>query len=91
MWIPGKTPTDLSYGGASIDYALISYYGRVRYDFANKYLFTATLRRDGSSNFGENNRWGLFPSFSAGWVVTREPFFRFDPISFLKIRASLGG
>ena len=86
----GEDSTDLSYGGASIDYALISYYGRVRYDFANKYLFTATLRRDGSSNFGENNRWGLFPSFSAGWVVTREPFFRFDPISFLKIRASWG-
>ncbi|MCB9282901.1 MAG: TonB-dependent receptor [Lewinellaceae bacterium] len=86
----GQDTTDLSYGGASVDYALISYYGRVRYDFANKYLFTATLRRDGSSNFGENNRWGLFPSFSGGWVISKERFFRIKPISFLKLRASWG-
>ena len=86
----GQDTTDLSSGGADVDYALISYYGRVRYDYANKYLFTATLRRDGSSNFGENNRWGLFPSFSAGWVISKERFFRIAPISFLKLRASWG-
>ncbi|MFN0213752.1 MAG: SusC/RagA family TonB-linked outer membrane protein [Saprospiraceae bacterium] len=86
----GQDSTDLSYGGANVDYALISYYGRVQYDFANKYLFTATLRRDGSSNFGVNNRWGLFPSFSAGWVISKERFFNFNPVSFLKLRASWG-
>jgi TonB-linked SusC/RagA family outer membrane protein len=86
----GQDTTDLAYGAANVDYALISYYGRVRYDYANKYLFTATLRRDGSSNFGENNRWGMFPSFSAGWVLSKERFFRFRPISFLKLRASWG-
>ena len=86
----GQDTTDLSFGYAYVDYALISYYGRVQYDFANKYLFTATLRRDGSSNFGANNRWGVFPSFSAGWVLSKEPFFNFEPVSFLKIRASWG-
>ncbi|TNE63918.1 MAG: TonB-dependent receptor [Bacteroidetes bacterium] len=86
----GQDSTDLSFGTANVDYSLISYYGRVRYDFANKYLFTATLRRDGSSNFGLNNRWGMFPSFSAGWVISKEPFFNFGPVSFLKVRASWG-
>ncbi|MFN0175514.1 MAG: SusC/RagA family TonB-linked outer membrane protein [Saprospiraceae bacterium] len=86
----GQDSTDLSYGGANVDYALISYYGRIQYDFVNKYLFTATLRRDGSSNFGVNKRWGLFPSFSAGWVISKESFFNFKPVSFLKLRASWG-
>ena len=86
----GQDTTDLSFGNASVDYALISYYGRVQYDYDNKYLFTATLRRDGSSNFGLNNRWGMFPSFSAGWVLSKEDFFNVEPISFLKLRASWG-
>lgn len=86
----GQDSTDLTFGGAGIDYSLISYFGRVQYDFDKKYLFTATLRRDGSSNFGANNRWGLFPSFSAGWVINKEPFFNFEPISYLKLRASWG-
>ncbi len=86
----GQDSTDLAYGGGSVDYRLISYFTRVQYDFDKKYLFTATLRRDGSSNFGENNRWGLFPSFSAGWVVSKEKFFNYEPISFLKVRASWG-
>jgi TonB-linked SusC/RagA family outer membrane protein len=73
-----------------VDYALISYFGRVLYDYRNKYLFTATLRRDGSSNFGENNRWGFFPSFSLGWVMSEEDFFTVAPVSFLKVRASWG-
>ncbi len=86
----GQDSTDLSWGSASVDYRLISYFGRLQYDFDKKYLFTATLRRDGSSNFGTNNRWGLFPSFSAGWVISKEHFFTFRPISFLKLRASWG-
>lgn len=86
----GVDSTDLAYGRANVGYRIISYFGRVLYDFDEKYLFTATLRRDGSSNFGANNRWGLFPSVSAGWVVTKEPFFNFEPVSNLKVRASWG-
>ena len=86
----GQDTSDLASGFANVDYRLISYFGRLQYDYDDKYLFTATLRRDGSSNFGINNRWGLFPSFSAGWVVTKEPFFNGGPISFLKLRGSWG-
>ena len=84
----GKDTTDLANGWANVDYYSISYFGRARYDFKKKYLLTATLRRDGSSNFGANNRWGLFPSFSAGWVVSKEKFFNIKPISFLKVKTS---
>ncbi len=86
----GQDSTDLSYGGIGVEYKSISYYGRVIYNYAGKYLFTATLRRDGSSNFGQANRFGVFPSFSAGWVISDEPFFNLNSISFLKLRASWG-
>ncbi|MCB0661529.1 MAG: TonB-dependent receptor [Saprospiraceae bacterium] len=86
----GEDTTDLTYGGAGVDYALISYYGRLIYDLDDKYLFTATVRRDGSSNFGKANRWGVFPSFSLGWILSDEPFFQIEPISFLKVRGSWG-
>ena len=86
----GQDSTDLSYGGVGVEYKLISYYGRVLYDYDNKYLFTATLRRDGSSNFGAANRYGIFPSFSLGWVISDESFFNVGPVSFLKLRASWG-
>ncbi|MCB0582506.1 MAG: TonB-dependent receptor [Phaeodactylibacter sp.] len=86
----GEDTTDLANGSRSVDYALISYYGRLIYDFEDKYLFTATLRRDGSSNFGSNNRWGVFPSFSVGWVISDELFFNVRAIDFLKLRASWG-
>jgi len=86
----GQDTLDLAYGAASVDYFLISTFGRIIYDFDEKYLVTATLRRDGSSNFGENNRFGLFPSASVGWVVNKEDFFHSDLISFMKIRASWG-
>lgn len=86
----GTDTLDLAYGGIGVDYKLISYYGRVIYDYQSKYLFSATLRRDGSSNFGSANRFGIFPSFSAGWVVSDEPFFNFGAVDFLKLRASWG-
>jgi TonB-linked SusC/RagA family outer membrane protein len=86
----GEDTTDLTFGGAGVDYALISYYGRIIYDYKDKYLFTATIRRDGSSNFGKANRWGVFPSFSLGWIVSDEDFFDVYPVSFLKLRASWG-
>ncbi len=78
-------------GGGANESALLSYFGRLTYDFEDKYLFTATFRFDGSSRFGENNRFGFFPSFSAGWVLTQESFMQdVDFIDFLKIRASWG-
>ncbi len=69
---------------------LISFYGRANYSYANRYLFTATVRRDGSSRFGKDNKWGTFPSFAASWRITEEPFFKAEAISNLKLRASWG-
>lgn len=68
-----------------------SFFGRVSYDYADKYLVTASLRRDGSSRFGSGNRWGWFPSFSAGWKISEESFLKENPyISLLKLRGSWG-
>ncbi|RLJ76827.1 SusC/RagA family TonB-linked outer membrane protein [Pedobacter alluvionis] len=70
---------------------LISYYGRVQYNYNEKYLFQASLRNDGSSAFGKNNRWGLFPAVSAGWRIIGEDFMQAVPvISDLKLRAGYG-
>lgn len=71
---------------------LVSYFGRVNYDFNEKYLFTAILRADGTTRFAPQNRWGYFPSFSAGWVITNETFMRSTAnwMDFLKLRASWG-
>ncbi|WP_218149125.1 SusC/RagA family TonB-linked outer membrane protein [Chitinophaga sp. YR573] len=70
---------------------LISYYGRVQYNYKDKYLFQASLRNDGSSAFGINNRWGYFPAISAGWNITSEEFMQKVPvISVLKLRAGYG-
>ena len=68
-----------------------SYFGRASYNFKDKYLLNATVRRDGSSRFGGNNKWGTFPSVSAGWKLTEESFMKkFDWLSLLKVRASWG-
>ncbi len=71
---------------------LLSYFGRVTYAFRDKYLFTGTVRRDGSSRFGQNNRYGTFPSASVGWVVSEEGFMAglTHTVSSLKLRASYG-
>jgi iron complex outermembrane receptor protein len=75
-------------------YALInelqSFFSRVNYQFNDKYLFTATIRADGSSKFGANNKYGIFPSFSAAWILTREEFMRNSFFSNLKLRAGWG-
>ena len=70
----------------------MSYFGRLNYDYAEKYMFTAIFRADGSSVFAPGHRWGYFPSFSAGWVVSNEKFMQStsDWLSFLKIRAGWG-
>lgn len=70
---------------------LISYFGRLQYGFNSKYLLSASIRRDGSSRFGANTRWGYFPSASVGWRVSQEEFMNAVPlISDLKLRASWG-
>lgn len=70
---------------------LLSYLGRVNYSYDSRYLFTASIRRDGSSKFGPNNKFGNFPSFALGWNVSNEDFFPMkDRINRLKIRASWG-
>jgi TonB-linked SusC/RagA family outer membrane protein len=78
-----------AYGGAT-ESALLSWFGRANYEYDDKYLFSATFRADGSSRFGVNNRFGYFPSFSGGWIISREPFFSSSIISFLKLRSSWG-
>ncbi|MEO1010278.1 MAG: TonB-dependent receptor [Bacteroidota bacterium] len=69
--------------------SLLSYLGRVNYSFDNKYLITASIRADGSSRFGENNKFGYFPSFALGWKLSEESFIP-DVFSELKLRASWG-
>ncbi|AEV98193.1 SusC/RagA family TonB-linked outer membrane protein [Niastella koreensis] len=71
--------------------ALISYFGRAEYNFDNKYLLAGSLRRDGSSKFGPSNRWGIFPSLSAGWIMSQEAFLNnFNWLSMAKLRAAWG-
>jgi TonB-linked SusC/RagA family outer membrane protein len=70
---------------------LISYFGRLQYSFSSKYLLSASIRRDGSSRFGENTKWGVFPSASLGWRVSEENFMKdIRLISELKLRGSWG-
>lgn len=76
-------------GHATIN-ELQSFFGRVNYGFKDKYLATATLRVDGSSKFGANNKYGYFPSFSLGWRISEEPFMKSSPFSDLKLRAGWG-
>ncbi len=77
-------------GDAISEASLLSYFGRVNYDLDDRYLFSLTVRADGSSRFGANNRYGYFPSVSAGWVISREDFWKNQDISFLKLRGSWG-
>ncbi|WP_257957426.1 TonB-dependent receptor [Parapedobacter tibetensis] len=78
--------------GMADHWALRSYFGRLNYSFDNKYLFEANVRYDGTSRFAKANRWGLFPSFSAGWNFSQENFMAFSKsvLSFGKLRASWG-
>ncbi len=70
---------------------LVSFFGRIQYNFSDRYLLAASLRRDGSSRFGPDTKWGTFPSLSAGWRISEEAFMQdVDWISSLKLRASWG-
>lgn len=87
----GATGTFGGTGTNVQEWALTSVLSRLSYNYKSKYLFTASIRRDGSSRFGSNNRWGTFPSVSAGWVLSDEDFIKnIDEISFLKLRTSWG-
>lgn len=84
--------TNLSTVKAS-DYrhVMLSYYGRINYSFDGKYLLTATIRRDASSRFSKDTRWGTFPSVALGWTLTEEPWLKNQKVlSNLKLRASYG-
>ncbi len=75
----------------SYDLGLRSYFGRINYTFKDRYLFEANVRRDGSSRFADGHKWGTFPSFSAGWIISKEDFMqRVSWLSLLKLRASWG-
>lgn len=90
--INAGSPTGQSLSGTATEWALRSYFGRVNYDFAGKYLLEGNLRYDGSSRIASDNRWGIFPSVSAGWRISRETFIQ-DNLKWLddlKIRASWG-
>ncbi len=81
---------DSFYGGEYLN-TLNSVFGRVTYDFDEKYLFMGIIRRDGSSRFGPNNKYGYFPSASVGWVASKEDFFpQSNAVNFLKFRGSYG-
>ncbi|MBS9525640.1 TonB-dependent receptor [Litoribacter alkaliphilus] len=78
--------------GSGHEWAIQSFFGRVNYRFQDKYLLEGNLRLDGSSRFSSENRWGIFPSVSAGWILSKEDFFApiEEIVSFAKIRASWG-
>jgi TonB-linked SusC/RagA family outer membrane protein len=93
-YIDASIPETIGNSGASgiaTEWALLSYFGQLGYSYKSRYVVSAAIRRDGSSRFGRDNRWGVFPSVSAAWNVSNERFF--EPVKFvssLKLRASWG-
>lgn len=87
--LPATQIQSSSYDG--VQHKVTSLFARLNYDFSEKYLFTGIIRRDGSSRFGNNKKYGIFPSFSGGWVVSKEDFWKEnDFIKQLKIRGGYG-
>ncbi|HEX3009433.1 MAG TPA: TonB-dependent receptor [Bacteroidales bacterium] len=81
----------LTNGGLAYENAYRSFFGRIMYNYRSKYYLQGNIRYDGSSRFDKDYRWGAFPSFSAGWVISEESFMKDIPVlSFLKLRASWG-
>ncbi|WP_163398483.1 SusC/RagA family TonB-linked outer membrane protein [Flavobacterium fluviatile] len=93
-WIDNTTNKDgtkITIKGKKEENILMSYFGRLNYNFKDTYLINATLRADGSSKFAPDNQWSYFPSVSAGWVMSNETFLKdSQAINFLKLRASWG-
>jgi len=91
IWYLGAGTGTRDNSGEASEYALLSYIGRVNYNYKGKYLFQANVRRDGSSRFGKSSRYGTFPSVSAGWVISDENFLKdVNVLNYLKFRASYG-
>jgi TonB-linked SusC/RagA family outer membrane protein len=82
----------VNYGTSSAsEWSMLSYLARINYDFKSRYFLTGAIRRDGSSRFGDNHRWGYFPSASAAWMISDEDFLKdVDKLSNLKLKASYG-
>ncbi|MCL1974511.1 MAG: TonB-dependent receptor [Bacteroidetes bacterium] len=81
------------YSGSDVNfYALASYFGRINYNFGERYIFSASIRRDGSSRFGPDKKWGLFPAISVAWNILNEPYIYNKPVwmDAAKVRASWG-
>jgi len=88
-----SVPTDqiTAGGGESAEHKMLSYFSRINYNYDGKYLLTAVFRRDGSSRFGSNNRFGFFPSASLGWIVSQENFWPVNNVvNFFKVRGGYG-
>ena len=89
-YLSAATGNQEVYGGGD-EWALLSYFSKLNYVYNDKYLFSATLRYDGSSKFGKNNRFGFFPAVSGGWRISQEPFLEDNSFIYdLKLRASWG-
>lgn len=87
----GDSSTATNSGDDGTQWAIESYFGRLNYNLLDRYLLTATLRTDGSSSFGENNRWGWFPSVAAAWRISQEPFMgKLEWLSNAKLRLGWG-
>lgn len=93
-YINGSLPAELgnvNASGIATEWSLLSFFGQAGFSYDSRYVVSASVRRDGSSRFGPNNRWGTFPSVSAAWNIGNEDFFKKSPVlSSLKLRASWG-
>lgn len=84
-------PEDYQYNSGKAGHnAYRSFFGRIMYSWADRYMLQANIRSDGSSRFADGHRWGTFPSVSAGWVISEEPWFNKSVVDFLKLRGSIG-
>lgn len=91
-WLNQAKTTKMRGSNTPTAWAMASFLARANYNYKEKYLLQVAVREDGCSRFGADNRWGLFPSLSAGWIVTEENFMKktADVLNYLKIRASYG-
>lgn len=92
LWYLDAATKNPTVGGSAWEWSMLSYLGRIQYSYNNRYLLTFNIRRDGSSRFGTNNRWGTFPSLALGWKISEEEFFKplKSTINSLKLRAGWG-
>jgi TonB-linked SusC/RagA family outer membrane protein len=87
----GSAASVTSYDASRSQHNLVSYFSRADFSFLDRYLLTGSLRSDGSSRFGQNNRYGTFPAISAGWIITNEPFLSsLSRLGTIKLRGSFG-